>query len=173
MNNTLKLVEPDMIHKEEILIYVDEFIASNEELHGIARSLKDNSYEIWLIKVRDRALGINLPFNKVRTTTYLAIYNNEIVGDMVFRHELNEELLNYNGHIGYTVRPSKRGMGYATMMLKEVMMIAKSSGLKRLLVTCDVGNIASEKVIIKNGGIKEDIRVESDGNAIKRFWISL
>ena len=173
MNKTLKLVEPDMSYKEEILRYIQEFLSSKEDLHGIARLLKDNSYEVWLIKIRDRALGINLPINKVRTTTYLAIYNNEIVGDMVFRHELNDELLNYNGHIGYTVRPGKRNKGYATMMLKEVMMIAKSEGLSKLLVTCDSGNLASEKVIVKNGGIFEDTRVELDGNAIKRFWIDL
>lgn len=162
-----------MSYKEEVLIYVQEFLDSKEELHGIARLLKVNNYEDWLLMIRDRALGYNLPVNKVRTTAYLAIYNNSIVGDLVLRHELNDALLNYNGHIGYTVRPIDRGKGYATMMLKEVMVIAKNEGISKLLVTCDVGNVASERVIIKNGGIFEDIRVEEDGNAIKRFWIDL
>lgn len=39
--------------------------------------------------------------------------DDRLVGIMDFRRRLNPYLLNYGGNIGYSVRPSERGKGYA------------------------------------------------------------
>lgn len=53
------------------------------------------------------------------------------------------------------------------------MPIAREKGLKKVMITCHDGNVASEKIIRKNGGVYETtVQVEGQG-AIKRFWIDL
>ena len=47
-------------------------------------------------------------------------------------------------------------------------------GLKKALVTCDKTNIASAKIIEKNGGVLEnEIFVDEQAGWKKRYWINL
>jgi predicted acetyltransferase len=56
------------------------------------------------------------------------------------------------GHIGYAVVPWKRGLGYATAALAQMLPEAKSVGLPFVEITTDPENVASQRVIIANGG---------------------
>ena len=83
-------------------------------------------------------------------------------------------MLNYGGHIGYAVRPSERNRGMAAEMLKQGLEISKKFGFERILCVCDSDNYASEKVILKNGGIFENELYDPEENVtVKRFWIEL
>ena len=87
------------------------------------------------------------------------------------RHHINHPILGmWGGHCGYSVRPSERGKGYAKEMLRLNIQNAKSMGIEKLLVTCNSENVASEKVIIANGGVFEKI-IDVDGCKMKRYWI--
>ena len=84
---------------------------------------------------------------------YLAVRKSDdkIVGVIDLRHHINHPILGtWGGHCGYSVRPSERGKGYAKEMLRLNIQNAKSMGIEKLLVTCDVKNIAIEKRIIAN-----------------------
>jgi predicted acetyltransferase len=74
------------------------------------------------------------------------------IGRISLRHELNEFLSRAGGHIGYDVRPSMRGRGYASEMLKLCLQTPKAKEISNLLLTCDEDNEASKAVILKNGG---------------------
>lgn len=98
--------------------------------------------------------------------------NKRIYGALHLRHTLNDDLLRTGGHIGYGIRPSERRKGYATKMLSLALPIAKSLGLNKVLVTCNMDNYASAKTIINNGGVLEN-EVQDGDETIQRYWISL
>ena len=91
----------------------------------------------------------------------------EYLGRLDLRHGLTPALCEVGGHIGYAVRPSARGRGHATAMLREALVVvARVIGLERVLLTCDVDNVPSRRVITANGGELEDQRAQK-----LRFWI--
>ena len=77
------------------------------------------------------------------------------------------------GHIGYGVRYSEWNKGYGTRMLALALERAKALGLSRVLITCNDDNLASARVMEKNGFTLEDtIPVTRDGETILtwRYW---
>ena len=88
------------------------------------------------------------------------------------RHRLNDYLLEFGGHIGYSVRPAARRQGAATQMLTQALEICRQLGIKKRLVTCDKTNIAAAATIIKCGGILENEVFEGDA-LIQRYWIEI
>ncbi|GFE67353.1 GNAT family N-acetyltransferase [Litoreibacter roseus] len=64
------------------------------------------------------------------------------------------------GHIGYAVVPWRRGEGLATAALRAMLPEARDVGLSRLTITTDPENLASRRVIEKNGGqfVRQDTR---------------
>jgi predicted acetyltransferase len=75
------------------------------------------------------------------------------VGTVVLRHGLTPALKVEGGHIGYHVVPSRRGQGVGTALLRAALPHARSLGLDPLLVTCDVGNVASRRVLERNAAV--------------------
>jgi len=95
-----------------------------------------------------------------------------LVGRIGLRLELNEFLATVGGHVGYIVRPSYRGRGIATRMMEFLIRTPEAVSVGKLLLTCDEGNIASERAILKSGGVYEST-VFPAGTTIgkKRYWI--
>lgn len=108
----------------------------------------------------------------VRCTFRWIVEGDRYLGAIALRHELNDFLLEAGGHIGYGIRPSARGRGLACWALASILPAARDLGLDRVLVTCDVGNPASARVIEKNGGVLEDIR-DTELGTLRRYWITL
>jgi predicted acetyltransferase len=57
------------------------------------------------------------------------------------------------GHIGYSVVPWKRRLGYAAQALRDVLPLAVEVGLPYVVITTDPDNVASQRVIESNGGV--------------------
>ena len=79
-------------------------------------------------------------------------------------------------HVGYAVVPWKRRRGYATRALALLLPEARAPGLRRLELTTEPENLASCRVIERNGGILID-EIEKPraygGGASLRFVIAL
>lgn len=103
----------------------------------------------------------------------LDVERNILLGAVNIRHYLNDFLLQYGGHIGDGIRPSERGKGYATEMIRLSLQECKKLGLDRVLMVCDKSNIASARTIIKNGGILENEYVDEKGEVQQRYWIEI
>lgn len=112
--------------------------------------------------------GIELKSGYVPQTMYWLYVDNNPVGIGKLRHYLNDGLLVTGGHIGYTIMPSERGKGYGKLILAELLKKARDAGIDRALLTCNINNIPSRKVIEDNGGKLENVL---DGKC--RYWISL
>jgi predicted acetyltransferase len=89
---------------------------------------------------------------------WLVENDDTFIGQISLRvSELPDHLLEMGGHIGYSIRPAVRGKGYATKMLGLLLQKIDKQEYPNILITCNEGNIASAKVIEKNGGILQDI----------------
>jgi predicted acetyltransferase len=82
------------------------------------------------------------------------IWDGEFCGSISLRWQDGTDALppHVLGHIGYSVVPWKRGRGYASEALRQVLIEARSVGLARVEITTDPGNRASRRVITRNGG---------------------
>ena len=117
----------------------------------------------------------NLPPGWVLGSTFwLVTGDGRVVGTSRLRHWLVPHLELEGGHIGYDVRPSARGKGYGTALLALTLEKARELGLEDVLVTCDTDNVASARVIEKNGGrlVGQGISDES-GKQVSRYRIGL
>lgn len=121
--------------------------------------------------------GNHLPEGRVPCTFLFAFNsNNEIIGRTSIRHSLTDYLLIKGGHIGFGVVPCYRRKGYAKAILKESLNYIREhlKELDKVLVTCDEGNIGSQKTIEANGGKLEDVIDDTTSEKrIMRFWITL
>ena len=115
------------------------------------------------------------PEGRVHNDLYWITDTGEVVGFMSFRHELNDWLHQYGGHIGYSVRPTRRRRGYARAGLALVLERARELGLDRVLVTCDDDNVGSYRTIEGAGGVLENTvdAPEPDEPRKRRYWIEL
>ena len=109
-----------------------------------------------------------LPEGIVPSNYYWITEDGEFIGYLALRHSLTQWLLDEGGHIGFSVRPSRRRQGHARRALALALTEAKELGLERVLLTCDEDNDGSRLTIEGNGGVYEDSR-----NGKRRYWIAV
>jgi len=82
------------------------------------------------------------------------MWDGEFCGTIGFRWKPGTEELPPTclGHIGYSVVPWKRGRGYATSALGQMLDEAKNQGLRYVDICTVPDNVISQKVILANGG---------------------
>lgn len=88
------------------------------------------------------------------------MWDDEFAGSISFRWQPGTDALPEHvlGHIGYAVVEWRRGLGYATQALRDVLDLPRAEGLRRVELTTNVDNIASQRVILNNGGVLVGIR---------------
>jgi predicted acetyltransferase len=170
----IKLIKPVSDLKSEFLEMAQEFhIAGENEIIGIG-SISVEDFDNSVSRAKDHSHGINLSEGRVPATTYWLVRQGQILGSSNLRHELNDYLRKFGGHIGYSIRPSQRGKGFGILILKLTLEKARQLGLDKVLVTCDDDNFASARVIEKNGGILEGKIVDDSHKVpVRRYWIEL
>ena len=177
----MELVQPSAEYKDSFIEAVKEFQANpdytwrNKRYRDLSVPRLETDFDSFIERELNGTKEGNLPDELVPETTYWLVDGGEFIGRTSIRHRLNEKLLNDGGHIGYDIRPSKRGQGYGNQILKLALEKAKGLGLSRvLLTTSDIRNIASRKIIEKNGGIFQDkIPKPDSGFDILRFWVDI
>ena len=175
--NEITLVSPSREYAEQVMQLKAEILAANDadSFAGCSSLENFDSYSDWLelrARLENPAL---IPEGKVPSSAWLAVRtsDNRVVGIIDLRHHIDHPILGlWGGHIGYTVRPSERGKGYAKEMLRLNLENCRARGLEKVMITCSPDNPASERTILANGGVFEK-NVVVDGEIIKRYWITL
>ncbi|MEI6690948.1 MAG: GNAT family N-acetyltransferase [bacterium] len=169
----MRLILPSLKYKKAYLQALKEAEVEIGETK-LNRPETNQTFEEFISMWRDHSKGKNLRKGAVSATMYWLIDTDEVIGRAHFRHTLNDFLLNYGGHIGYYIKPSKRRMGYGKKILELALDKAKRMGISPILLTCDDTNIGSQKVIESCGGVLENIVQESKDKPLKRrYWIKL
>ena len=182
----MRLVDPHVRYHRSYLAMLDEFVAVAEEHYvrlpswgaegdvpevDFTRESIEDPYvfaELVQLLLEQRDDGAARPRAYVPWTELWMVEADEVVGRISLRHELNELLYTWGGHIGYAVRPSARRRGHATAALAGMLEVCRDLGIDPVLVTCDDDNVASRRTIEGAGGVYEDNR---EGKL--RFWIDL
>lgn len=162
----MELRRPTLADKEAVLNLMREFEETGSAHDGGFWTTENFDYDEWLAGNADTEMGFNIPEGWVPAVQFVGFEGDRAVGFLNLRLRLNDYLREKGGHIGYSVRPSERGKGYAKEMLKQGVSAAISKNIRKILVTCSVDNPASRAVIVANGGVLEDTR-----EGTERYWI--
>lgn len=175
MIEELVLVAPDEAYRVAFAAMVEDYRRAGEDRHQTV-ALDALGFAAYVERLRDQARGVGLPPGWVPVTTYWMVTPDAamILGVSKLRHWLTPPLEREGGHIGYMITPSQRRKGYGTRQLALCLEKACAMGLERALVTCDTDNVASARVIQKNGGVLESEGISDiSGKPVSRYWVEL
>lgn len=128
--------------------------------------------DAYLGRIRQYEHQAGLDDGMVPESVFWLVDDHEFIGHVSIRHRLNDGLKRIGGHIGYAVRPAAQRKGYGSAILKFALPKARELGIRSALLTCDASNVASRRIIEKNGG-KLEKEIEVDGGRVLHFIIEL
>lgn len=173
--SNLYLKFPTLEDKGNVWDYRQEFF-ENGEMHITGSGSIENfqTFEEWLKKTEKEVNPETCGEGRVPCTQYLTyrLEDNKLIGMVQVRHDLNDYLLKFGGHIGDSVRPSERNKGYATEQIALALKKCKSLKIKNVLITCRKSNKASARTIIKNNGVFEN-ELPYEEEFMQRYWIEM
>lgn len=107
----------------------------------------------------------------VPRTTWWLVDGDEFIGVGWLRHVDADHLLDVGGHVGYEIRPSKRGLGYGKLILKLMLDKAREAGYESVVLLCNEDNPASRRIIEVNGGTIAGERTVNRRDGVIRHFV--
>lgn len=139
-----------------------------------------NNYSFWISERRFPDVIKNWKLNqtdlsKVHFYPFWLMKGNKVIGQTILKTniEVDEMWKNIGGNISYVIIPSNRKKGYGTKCLNLALQKCKELGLKDVLISCSINNIASKKVIENNYGILRDIVYNYSNDQEYRYDINI
>jgi predicted acetyltransferase len=166
--NSLFLLKAQATYQKAFIEAVAELQALEHDRYYVEQNLdieqlkQKRFFKDYLKKIKQQESGSNLPIGRVPQTVYWLMEKQADgqliwIGRVAIRHQLNENLRRIGGHIGYVIRPSARHQGYGCQLLdltlEKICQGQPKIDTEQALLTCDETNLASKKIIEKNGGI--------------------
>ena len=163
------LALPEEVDREQLEAMQKEFVEGDHgDVTPFLLDPKDMNFQRWIEHTIAWRYTVPKPTYAKSTLFILTSEKTGPAGALDLRHYLTERLLSGGGNIGYGIRPSLRGKGYAPFMLGLGVEKAKELGLGKTLVCCDEDNPASAHTIEDCGG-----RLENIVEGLRRYWITV
>lgn len=165
----LFLSKPNKEYQKSFEEYVQSYKKVDDNFYFNFYKKALENFNEYLNDLHNYSKGIDLPQGWVRTSTFWLIDNNKVVGAVRIRHQ---DVLT-DGHIGYDISPRYRKSGYGTQILKLALVEAEKIGIKEAIVTCNIDNMYSKKIIEKNNGkLLETIFIQEENENVYRYSIA-
>lgn len=172
---------PTINRKQDALNYLKENAKYNSDFNGtggMESCLDQISYEEWLLELEKRKdLEYANLINRCPSKTFFVVRENDnkIVGMLNVRYNISPDKLNtWASHVGYGIRPTERGNGYAKIVLYLGLLEEDKLGEEKVLLECTVDNIGSNKTILALGGKLEKTELdEYDKEMTNYYWINV
>lgn len=166
----LFLVEPNKKYQKSFENYALAYRKINDEHYFNKYKKALRNFQNYLNDLHNYSKGNNLTKGEVITSTFWLIDKKEVVGVVRIRHQEVE----CAGHIGYDISPDHRNNGYGFQILKLALIMAIKIGIEEVILTCNIDNIASKKIIEKNNGkLLETIFDEDENEYLYKYSITL
>lgn len=162
-------------HLKSIADYKKEMLETGSSLDGCGGLEKFDNLEEWYKNQKNQEDPSKCKEGHAPDWKYVCVDNDEVIGFLSYRHPIEgiPILEEYAGHVGYSVKPSKRRQGVASWQLGELIKIIREQGeLKRIMISCNPDNVGSKKTILKNGGVYQDTNTWQNIK-IERYWIEI
>ena len=161
----MQLVHPSKVHLASYVAALERGWSADNERGRVAAQEElakiETDADAFLASLEDReARGAPVRLPDGSTVARIPgfrrwLWDGEFAGSIGFRWQPGTTALPPHclGHIGYAVVPWKQRNGYARLALKLLLPEAAAEGLPFVEISTDPGNIASQRVILANGGI--------------------
>lgn len=164
---SFSLNEASQTDENDILRMLWEIGPGENGFQNSAYNLTEKNFSKWIQSCIDMSEGINLNPKYVPQTIYWLRRDGYPIGMSKLRSRLNEKLLKSGGHIGFCIRPTERGKGYAKIILRKTVNIARKKNINKVLLTCAVDNLPSMKTIEGCNAYLE--KIENDE---RHYWLN-
>lgn len=116
--------------------------------------------------------NINLPSHFVASTMLYGFLEDQIIGRVHLRHELNENLRLRGGHMGYAVSQKFRKHGFGLALAKAgYQYLSLQLQVDKVLITCATTNTGSVQIIESLGAKLENVLKDENGIDTCRYWV--
>lgn len=170
-----KLVRPSIDYKEDYLKALEEYHAEGRYLYQDINAL-DADFDTFIKELKAEKGYPHQPYQDwvepVPETVVWFIKDSDYIGSVDIRHRLNWHLEKWGGHVHFVIRPTMRGMGFGTKILRKSMPIINYLGIDKALFTVAPDNAAAISILESCGAEFEDETTDTDKfPAMRRYWL--
>lgn len=136
----------------DIYIMLQGIEQNENEFTNPVKGMNMDEYKKWLTVMDNWSKGKELKEGYVPQTIYWLYDEETPVGIGKIRHKLTDSSKKFGGNIGYAISEKYRGKGYGSIFLNKLIQKANDLQIEEKVLTVEKYNIASKKIIEKNGG---------------------
>ena len=153
------LIKPHSLYRKSYVQALHEGFCHGSELLKSTEQIKDidNNFEQFRNGLH---VGTNIvqtpdgPYLRAPSNMFWLVQNKTFIGSIDIRANLDHDILSsWGGHIGYGIRPSAQGKGYAKYQLALGLDLCRGMGMGVVRIGCNANNESSKNVIVSNGGV--------------------
>ena len=150
--SNLHLVQPCRQYMESFQAAILEYMAFRVEDFAYPKLDRRRDVRAYFKNLENFRKG-KVAAHLVPSSAFWLVDGKNYLGSGDVRHRLNDKLRRLGGNIGYSIRPAAWRQGLGSLQLSLLLKEAKKLEIKKPIITCYDDNVASAKVIEKNGGV--------------------